>query len=75
MLLISDGNSEISAHLCSEIGSSICLGHLCISTAVENFEPGFEIDLFLLHTCATCSELPFTIITMLKRGSQSSPLK
>ena len=46
MLLISDGNSEISAHLCSEIGSSICLGHLCISTAVENFEPGFEIDLF-----------------------------
>ena len=37
-MLILDGNSEIGAHMSSEIGKLICLRHLFKSTAVANLK-------------------------------------
>ena len=36
MVLIMDGNSEIGVHMCSQIGTLICLRHLPRSTSVAN---------------------------------------
>ena len=60
MVLISDGNSEIGAHVLSKkSGNLICLRHLFGSRAVANhFLPIF------LHTYETCSELRSNISTM-----------
>ena len=60
MVLILDGNSEIGAHVWSDIGYSIRLSHLFSARAITN--------LILLHTCATCSELPSNISTMVLSG-------
>ena len=56
MLLISDGNSEIGAHVRSDLCYLICLRHLIKPSSVTNRI--FFLPIFL-HTCATYSELPF----------------
>ena len=50
MVLILDSNSEIGAHVRSNLGYLTCLRHL-ISSVVTKIPA-------ILHACATCSELP-----------------
>ena len=65
MVLICDGNSEIGAHVESNLCYLICLRHLIRSKAVTNriyFSP--ETLFFFLHGCAICSKLSSYISTM-----------
>ena len=55
-----DGNSEIGAHVGSNLCHLICLKHLINSRAVIGF---FSLQIFL-HACATCSKLPSNTSTM-----------
>ena len=61
--LILDGNLEIGAHVRSYLCYLSGLRHLFRWKAVNNrfFSPK---TLIFLHACATCSELPSSIITM-----------
>ena len=59
MVLILDGNSEISTHALSDLGYLICLWHLFRSRALTNQN-------FYVHTYVTCSELPSNLNTMLE---------
>ena len=59
MILILDGNSEIVAHVYSKIGNLICLRHLFRVAIII-----FKKRPILLHTCATCYELPSKISTI-----------
>ena len=60
MVLLLDGNSEIGAHLRSDIVNSM---HLIRSRAVANLKFIPEKP-FFLHTCAICFELPSDISTI-----------
>ena len=51
MVHILDGNSEIVAHVKSNLCSLICLRHLIRSRAVTN-------RIFSPNVCVTCPELP-----------------
>ena len=62
MVLILDGNSDISAHFWSEIGALICLRHLFRSTAVADLKSISKRPV-CLHTGATIAELPSDIVT------------
>ena len=46
MVLILDDNSEIGAHVLSEIGNSTCFRHLFRSTAVADLKLAFKIHEF-----------------------------
>ena len=59
MVLILDGNSEIGAHVWSNLCYLICLRHLIRSKTVTNL-----IFPIFLHACATCSKLPSDISNM-----------
>ena len=63
MVLISDGNSEIVVHVWSEIGNFSPLRYSLRSRAVANCFDRYKKNLFLC-TCATVSELPSNISTM-----------
>ena len=63
MMLLLDGNSEIGAHLRSDIVNLICSMHLIRSRAVSNLKFIPEKP-FFLHTCAICFELPSNISTI-----------
>ena len=56
MVLVLDCQSEIGALVRSDLAYLICLRHLLRSRTVANQ--------FFLYTCATCSELPSNIITL-----------
>jgi len=56
-LCISDGNSKIGALVQSALGNIICLGHLSDRGQSEIYYLYSKIP-FILHTYATCSELP-----------------
>ena len=56
------GNSEVGAHVWSEIGNVSYVRHLFRSRA--NLIFFHKIHVFL-HTCATCSELPSNVSTRL----------
>ena len=60
MVLMLDGNSEIRAQVRNNLCYLICLMHLIRSRAVTDL-----ILFFLLHMCATFSELLSNIITMI----------
>ena len=61
MVLILDGNSEIGAHLSSNLCYLICVRHLFRSRAVTNLiNNRFDV----IHTCVIRSELPSDISTM-----------
>ena len=64
MVLILDSISEIGAHAMSNVCYFICLRHLITSRAVTNriFSPKRPI---FLRGCATCSELPSNISSMI----------
>ena len=64
LVLISDGNSEIGARVRSNIYYLICLSNLLGSRTVKNpiFSPKRPI---YLHTCATSSELPSVMSSMI----------
>ena len=64
MILLLDSNSEIGAHVWSEIGNLICLRYLSRSKAVVNLKCTLRNTCFL-HTCATCSELPSNLSAMI----------
>ena len=66
MVLILDGSSEHDAHLWRKLGISICLRHLV--TSIELSNPSFfsQKTPILLNTCATCSELPTYIRTVVQ---------
>ena len=59
MVLILDITSEMNAHVRSNLCYFICFRHLIRSGAVTNR------IFFLFHACATCSELPSDISTMI----------
>ena len=57
MVFILDGNSEMGAHVLGKFGNLICLRHW--------FSSRVDTDLiFSGHNCATCSDIPSNIITM-----------
>ena len=62
MVLILDGNSEIGAHVWSEIGAKICLRHLFRSTAVAGLKSLLNRPV-CLPTGAPIAELPSDIVT------------
>ena len=64
MVLIVDGNSEIDAHVGSNLCYLICLRHSIRSKAVTNRIFLFEKTYF--HACAACIELPSNISTMVE---------
>ena len=55
MVLIKDGISDIGAHVRIEKSHSLMF---------------FSEEAYFLHTCATCTELPFNISTMEKASLQ-----
>ena len=64
-MLILDGNLETVADVKSNLCYLICLRHLIGSSAVLN--RGFffsEKKTIFLHACATCSEIPSNIVTI-----------
>ena len=67
MVLILDGNSELGAHARSNLCYSTCL----INRFFQLDRKQSRIGLFSLkssifpHACATCSELPYDISTMI----------
>ena len=65
MVLIWDGNSEISEHVRSNLCYFICLMHLIMSKHLQ-------IRYFFIHACATCYELSSNISTMYG-GSRVNP--
>ena len=63
MLFILEGNADIGAHEGSNQCYLICLINLIKSRAVTNcISPKRAI---LLHACATCSELPSSIMILI----------
>ena len=61
MVLILDGNSEIGTHVRRNLWYFIYLGYW------EQSQIGFSfsiIEVYFLHTCATCSDLPSNVSTM-----------
>ena len=62
-MILLDGNSEIGAHVCSNLCYFICLGHFIRLSVVTNlfFLPKRPI---ILHSCATFSEEQSDISTM-----------
>ena len=54
-VLILDGNSEIGAHMLSDLEYLICSRHLFTSRIVTN---QIRIKINFPHTCIACSELP-----------------
>ena len=71
MVLISDGNSEIGAHVGSNLCYLFCLRHSVRSRAGTNRILNPKMPIFLL-ACATCSELPSNISSiMLYRESEN----
>ena len=64
MVFILDGCSFHYAHICGNPGISICRRHFV--TSKESSNPiFFRKRPILSHTCATCSELPSNISTMI----------
>ena len=57
------GNSEVGAHIRSNLWYLICLRHWIESSHISYFIFNSE-KTFLLHACATCSELPYNISNM-----------
>ena len=65
MVRILDGSSKHGAHVRSKSGVSICWRHLV--TSKESSNPILFLErLTLLHTCATFSELPSYINTIVE---------
>ena len=64
MVLILDGNSEIDAHVRSNLCYVISSGHSNRYRSVTNlmFYPKRPV---FFHACATCSEIPSNISAML----------
>ena len=66
LALIIDGNSEYNVHAWKEFSCLICLRHYCTWTTLANLKFISKLP-NLLHTCATCSELPMiTLILTIK---------
>ena len=65
MVLISDGNSDIGAHVRSNSCFFICLKSLIKARAVTNHICSTKITIFL-HACETCTELLSNISIMLQ---------
>ena len=64
MVLILDGNSDIGAHVGSNICYSISLRNSMRSRAVKNRFFFLRIIPIFLHACATCFVLPSNISTI-----------
>ena len=64
-VLILDGNTEIVVQVRSNLSYLICFRHLISSRIKNRFLPG---KTFSLHGCATYSELPADIRTMVSSG-------
>ena len=65
MVLTLDGNSEISAHVRSNLNYLIRYRQLIRSKAVTNRNFFCSEKTYFLYACETCSELPSNISTML----------
>ena len=65
MLLVLDGYSEIGAHIGSNLCYLICSWLMIRSREVTNRIFVILKDGFSIHTCATYSELPYNIVTLL----------
>ena len=70
-VLILYGNSKIGSHVQNEISILICFIYLFRSTSVADFNLFSVKNLFYLHTCAACAELPSTIDIMLRSVHES----
>ena len=64
IVLILDGISEIDAHVRNILGYLICIRHLIRARVITNWM--FLSDFFFVHACATCSESPSYISTMIQ---------
>ena len=64
MVITVCGNSEIGAHVSFNLCYFTCLRLLISAIAVTNVFFFFKKPIFLLHACATCSELTSNISTM-----------
>ena len=65
LAFILDGNSEIAARIRRNLCYLICLRHLIWSRAVTDWIFFFPIKPILLHVCATCSQSPSNISTII----------
>ena len=63
MVLILDGNSEIGAHVWSDLGYLIRL--ICLMHIKQSKIFFLQIRPIFRHACAICSELPSNLSTMI----------
>ena len=59
MVLVLDGHLEIGARVWIDLGYLICVRRLFRSRGIKHLL--FQKRLIILHTCATCFELPSKI--------------
>ena len=65
MILMVDGDSEIGAHVESNVGNLICLGHLFSSPAEASLK--FICKTGFPFMRETCSELPSNVSNMVQQ--------